>query len=78
MAGRRPPRRWRVNHSDTWHNYHVTLLIALRHKWDARAPYLTAPAYFTAPSVNPCTRYRCNAANTTATGSVASKVAAIT
>jgi hypothetical protein len=35
-------------------------------------------AYFTAPNANPCTRYRCNAANTTATGSVASKVAAIT
>jgi hypothetical protein len=36
------------------------------------------PAYFTAPNVNPCTRYRCKAANTIATGSVASKVAAIT
>ena len=39
---------------------------------------LAEPAYFTAPNVNPCTRYRCKAANTTATGSVASNVAAIT
>jgi hypothetical protein len=39
---------------------------------------INIPSYFTAPNVNPCTRYRCKAANTTATGSVASKVAAIT
>ncbi len=34
--------------------------------------------YFTAPSVSPCVRKRCNVAITIATGSVASSVAAIT
>ncbi len=36
------------------------------------------PCHFTAPTVSPFTSSRCNAANTTATGKVATNVAAIT